>query len=361
VIVFYLDEAGCTGVLPTANSPIQPVFVLAGIFMPRDCIKPLTSDLLRLKERVTTHAACQPTRSFWTGSSWRSRVPTSASNSARATATNGALMEHYNCRIIGRLYVKGIADPSEESLTFAWKRLQEAVFGGQGEPQPPDWVFRILAVAPRGVMDGLHPILRCAFLRLYRDETSLYREGTFIPEPAIAGFEVLMRRPDRFAVARSHVSGTRSAVVERMAKGFRTESATVPVVRAIFKSVRQLPEVARRTNRLSDRTLHLREAVEKARAPERFLFGDLPAALGLSPLPDNGPSKQEIERFFNALNECLQEWVGIAGKIHTDAKHALLHIEKKIGVASMRTRRDVTRAALLPVAERLAEGSEGLE
>jgi hypothetical protein len=219
----------------------------------------------------------------------------------------------------------GFADPSDRSLTFAWKRLHEAVFGGQGEPQPLDSVFRILAEAPRGVMDGLHPILLCAFLQVYRNETSLYREGTFIPEPAIADFEVLMRRPELFAVAGSQVSGTRAAVVERMAKGFRTESATVPVVRAIFKMVRQLPDVARRTNRLSDRTLHLREAVEKARAPERFLFGDLPAALDLPPLPDDGPSKQEIERFFNALNECLQEWVGITGKIHADAKHALLH------------------------------------
>jgi hypothetical protein len=173
-------------------------------------------------------------------------------------------------------------------------------------------------------VDGLHPILLCAFLQVYRNETSLYREGTFIPEPAIADLEVLMRRPELFAVAGSHVSGTRAAVVERMAKGFRTESATVPVVRAIFKMVRQLPDVARRTNRLSDRTLHLREAVEKARAPERFLFVDLPAALDLPPLPDDGPSKQEIERFFNALNECLQEWVGITGKIHADAKHALL-------------------------------------
>jgi hypothetical protein len=28
--VFYVDEAGCTGTLATALSPIQPIFVWAG-------------------------------------------------------------------------------------------------------------------------------------------------------------------------------------------------------------------------------------------------------------------------------------------------------------------------------------------
>ncbi|MBU2008219.1 hypothetical protein KJ743_03895 [Patescibacteria group bacterium] len=221
--------------------------------------------------------------------------------------------------------VWGFTDPTEKSLTFAWERLWQTVFDGQGEPQSLDVVFRLLAEAPFGVMDGLHPILLCAFLQVYRNETSLYRDGTFIPEPAIADFEILMRRPELFAIAGSHVAGTRAAVVERMAKGFRAEPATVPVVRALFKMVRQLPELAWRTSRLAPRTLQVREVFEKAKAPEKFLFVDLPAALELPPLPDDGPTQQEIEEFFNTLNECLQEWSSIVGKTYIEAKNILLH------------------------------------
>ena len=220
--------------------------------------------------------------------------------------------------------VWGFTDPTDKSLTPAWDFLRQTIFDGQGEPQPLDTVFRLLAEAPLGVMDGLHPILLCAFLQVYQNETSLYRDGTFTPEPTAADFEILMRRPEMFAVAGSHVAGTRAAVVERMAKGFRTEPATIPVVRALFKMVRQLPELAWRTSHLAARTIHLREAFGKAKGPEKFLYVDLPAALDLPPLPDDGPSKQEIERFFNTLNECLQEWISLAGKVHAEAKHTLL-------------------------------------
>ena len=33
------------------------------------------------------------------------------------------------------------------------------------------------------------------------DEATIYREGTFIPEPGIADWEALLRRPELFAVA----------------------------------------------------------------------------------------------------------------------------------------------------------------
>ena len=67
------------------------------------------------------------------------------------------------------------------------------------ESAPANVLFRELAQPPYGVMDGLHPLLLCAFMMAYSDEATLYREGTFIPEPGIA--EVLLRRPELFAVA----------------------------------------------------------------------------------------------------------------------------------------------------------------
>ena len=51
MMVFYVDEAGCLGTLPTATSPTQPVFALAGIILRRECLKDFTLDWLTLKER----------------------------------------------------------------------------------------------------------------------------------------------------------------------------------------------------------------------------------------------------------------------------------------------------------------------
>jgi len=140
------------------------------------------------------------------------------------------------------------------------------------------------------------------------DETTLYREGTFIPEPTVADFEVLMRRPELFAVAGSHMSPGRTAVVERIAKGLSVEPATVPVVRALFRIVKGLPEFARSTMKLTPTTIAMRQAFATAKSPERFLFSELPRALGAEPLATEGLDQASLDTFFTFLNHSLQEW-----------------------------------------------------
>ncbi len=218
-------------------------------------------------------------------------------------------------------------DPPERKhhgLASVWGQLRQMIFESDSEPRPLDAVFRELSEAPYGVPDGIHPVLLCAFLMAHPDEMTFYREGTFIPEPAISDFEILMRRPDLFGVAGSRITGARAAVVERLAKGLNTKPATVPVVRALFRMVKPLPECSWRTKRLSEQTIKLREAFERAKSPEKFLYDDVPSALGLPPFKDSKPDQKAIEAFFSVLNGALKEWSGFAQDIHGVAKAILL-------------------------------------
>jgi hypothetical protein len=223
--------------------------------------------------------------------------------------------------------VWAFVDPPERKhhgLAPVWGQLSQIIFEEKGEPRPLDAVFRTLSDPPYGVPDGIHPVLFCAFLMAHVDETTLYREGTFIPEPAISDYEILMRRPELFAIAGSRIVGTRAAVVERLAKGLGTKPATVPVVRALFRMVKPLPECSWRTRRLSEQTLRLRLAFEKARSPEKFLYDDVPEALGLLSFKERKPESKEIEVFFTALNIALKEWSGVSKAIQFEAKSTLL-------------------------------------
>lgn len=47
----YIDEAGCTGVLPTSTSEIQPILVLCGLVVPYSSLRELTSEFLALKRK----------------------------------------------------------------------------------------------------------------------------------------------------------------------------------------------------------------------------------------------------------------------------------------------------------------------
>lgn len=49
--VCYIDEAGCTGQLPHAKSPIQPALVVVGLIVDYTQLHQVTERLLKLKER----------------------------------------------------------------------------------------------------------------------------------------------------------------------------------------------------------------------------------------------------------------------------------------------------------------------
>ena len=55
--ICYMDEAGCTGYLPQANTNIQPVFVLSGLIVDSDNISTLTREFINLKTRFMPKVA----------------------------------------------------------------------------------------------------------------------------------------------------------------------------------------------------------------------------------------------------------------------------------------------------------------
>lgn len=213
---------------------------------------------------------------------------------------------------------------TDATLTPVWNLLQERILEDVREPVPLGQLFSILSAPPFGVPEGLHPVLLCAFLMIYQDETTLYREGTFLPEVGIADYEVLMRRPELYAVAGGRVTGGRAAVVARLAHSLQSNSATLPVVRALFRMVRSLPDLAWHTRELRAPVLALREAFSAARSPEQLLFADIPGALGLPPFGAGETKREQVDEFFARLNASLQEWGAVADTAIASGRDALL-------------------------------------
>ena len=213
---------------------------------------------------------------------------------------------------------------SKTKIVFAWNYLKEEIFHQQPEPIAISRLFENLGAPPLGVMPGLHPVLLCAFMLAFSDETTLYREGTFLPEPSIADFEVLMRRPELYAFAGSRVRGGRAAVVKRFAKGLGVNSATVPVVRALFKTVNNLPGFAWNTKRLPKETLALREVFLQAKSPEQFLFLGLPQALGIESFSEEEQGQDNIQSFFDLLNHSLEQLADSTESTIENARDTLL-------------------------------------
>lgn len=254
------------------------------------------------------------------------------------------------------------SDPAR--LLPCWEALERIVFADPPEPRPLSDLFETLKSMPFGITDGVLPVVLCAFLLVYADETTLYREGTFIPEPGVADWEVLMRRPELFAVAGCRVTGERAAVVNRLACGLNVPASVIPIVRGLLKMVRGLPEHAWKTRYLPENVLEMRNAFEKARSPERLLFHDLPAAVGITFMVEEEVGPGNVDDFFAALNTTLNTWGQATQNAILNARDTLLEAcglpKGEDGFATLRKQAlrlsgQVMHTTLLPFLRRAAE------
>jgi hypothetical protein len=198
-----------------------------------------------------------------------------------------------------------IDDPLK--LNGVWKAINDFIFVSPPTTQPLIELYKILGNPPFGITEGIIPVLICAFLQVHKEETTLYREGTLLAEPSVPDWEVLLRRPELFSIAGCRVTGSRLALVTRIARGLNTNPSVMSVVRELVRQLKSLPEYAWKTNKISREATALRRAVELAHSPEQLLFNDLPGALDLDPISGNQLDVEILEEFFNRLNLALSE------------------------------------------------------
>lgn len=204
-----------------------------------------------------------------------------------------------------------LGPPSAEDpagLLPSWRALEALLLEGAPTPLAVPDVYQMLQRPPYGISEGVLPVLLCAFMLANAEETTLYREGSFLPEPQVADWEILTRRPELFAVAGCRVSGSRAAVLARLARGLGCPVAVVPVARKVLRMVKDLPEYAWNTSAVTPEVAALRTALSRARSPEELLFSQIPAALDVPPPRGDAIDEAEIEALFQKLNSALAEW-----------------------------------------------------
>jgi len=197
-------------------------------------------------------------------------------------------------------------DPKSDSkLHHCWKLLDKEIFGATDSPVVLKDLYAKLAVAPYGLLDGVHPVLLTIFYSLHRNEVTLYQEGTYNPDPQEATFELLVRRPDLFSIAGARLTGMRKTIIDRMAESLKKEPFVGPIVRYLYAWYMQLPKYAKNTNRLDQDASAFRTAMAEAKSPEKLLFIDLPKAFALPPITEDSGDPKTFDAYFKKLNTCI--------------------------------------------------------
>lgn len=220
-----------------------------------------------------------------------------------------------------------LAEPKKNDSTHlyaAWKKIDELVFSAN-DPVPLNTIYDTLRKAPYGVLDGIMPILLTAFYVINRKEVTLYQEGTFLPDPQDAHFELMVRRPDLFSIAGARIVGMRRKIVERLALGLKAEPAAIDVVRHLYRMLQSLSKYARNTNSVSAETSQFRQAFDDAKSPEKLLFVDLPTVFNLPPITEKDGSEEDFEIYFEKLNHSFGELAALLPELLKKQRGILLN------------------------------------
>ncbi len=207
-----------------------------------------------------------------------------------------------------------------------WKKIEELVFAPRKEPLVIKDLYDELARPPYGVLAGMLPIIVAAFYAVNKDEVSLYSEGTFLPDPQNAHFELMVRRPELFAISGMHITGTRAEIIHRLAGGLQTDAKVLPVVRKLYAIMNSLSKYAKETNAIGERTQRFRQAFFDAKSPERLLFVALPQALGLDEIGGGKIDKGLYDEFFEGLNSSIHELASALPNLIDDSRKYLLKV-----------------------------------
>lgn len=135
--ICYVDEAGCTGTLPSSSSNIQPTLVVGGIIIDYGRLHYLTDRFLNLKQRFFPKIAPTSTSHMgWMlkeikGSDLRRAACSNSRNERRHAMTFMReiinLCEVNNAKIVGRVWVKGVGRPVDGTAiyTFSLQSIYE--------------------------------------------------------------------------------------------------------------------------------------------------------------------------------------------------------------------------------------------
>lgn len=192
--------------------------------------------------------------------------------------------------------------PDEHSLELLsiWRLLDEML--NSSHHSSKDVAVRLLIdklkQPPFGMREGPIPLFLCHYLIINADEIALYQEGAYKPYFGEAEIALLIKRPDLFSLKHYMPKGVRRDVIQTYFEALNTKViqmddnlrniSLLKIVAPLLKFVDGLPQYTHLTRRISLPAQKLRSALINSREPVQLLFEDIPEALGVTRINDNG-------------------------------------------------------------------------
>lgn len=212
--------------------------------------------------------------------------------------------------------------PSEAAgagFSELWKATRE-LFSDANARVGVDAIYERWSLPPFGMKQGILPVFLTAFLLAHKANVAVYKESMFIPRLSDADIDECLQVPTHFTLRWIAIDEDKNRILEGIAKllaevGEKTGSADpLEAARGLVAMVFNLPEWARRTQRMGETAKAMRDMLLKASDPHKVLFVDLASLLGAA----DGRS------YVKALRAPLQEIASAYSKMLAEVEAKML-------------------------------------
>ncbi|WP_321952604.1 ATP-binding protein [Paraburkholderia bannensis] len=172
-------------------------------------------------------------------------------------------------------------------------------------------IYALWSAPPFGMKHGIQAVILTAFMLAHKANIAVYKDGMFVPRLTDFDIDECLQDPDRFSLRWVAIDEDKNRILSGISKllaeiGESADAADpLEAARGLVAMVFNLPEWARRTQRLSDTAKAMRDMLLKASDPHKVLFVDLASLLNAA----DGKS------YVQALRAPLRELAGAYGKM----------------------------------------------
>ncbi len=172
-------------------------------------------------------------------------------------------------------------------------------------------IYAVWSAPPFGMKRGIQPVILTAFMLAHKANIAVYKDGMFVPRLTDFDIDECLQDPDRFSLRWVAIDEDKSRILDGISKLLaeigESADATDPLeaARGLVSMVFNLPEWARRTQRLGEMAKAMRDMLLRASDPHKVLFVDLASLLNAA----------DGNAYVKALRAPLQELAGAYGKM----------------------------------------------
>ena len=181
-------------------------------------------------------------------------------------------------------------------------------------------IYALWSAPPFGMKQGIQPVILTAFMLAHKANIAVYKDGMFLPRLTDFDIDECLQDPDRFSLRWVAIDEDKNRILDGISKllaeiGERAGAADpLEAARGLVAMVFNLPEWARRTQRLGETAKAIRDMLLKGSDPHKVLFVDLASLLNAT----------DGKTYVKALRAPLQELVGAYGKMLAEVEDKML-------------------------------------